>query len=76
MDIPRHKIGLDDAERIDVLDVRCDPLLIGSLLQENGFYPAYHMNKNSWITIALDGAVAPEKIKWLLDMSFEAAGKR
>ena len=76
MDIPRNKIGLDGTERIDVLDVRCDPLLIGSLLQENGFYPAYHMNKSSWITIALDDTVEAEKIEWLLDMSFQTAGKK
>lgn len=53
----------------------CDPLLTGSLVHENGFYPAYHMNKNSWITIALDGKADEEKIKWLLDMSFEKASK-
>ena len=76
MDIPRSKIGLDGAETIDILDVRCNSVLIGSLLQEDGFYPAYHMNKGSWITIALDDRVEPEKIKWLLDMSFETAGKK
>ncbi len=29
------------------------------------------MNKDSWITIALDGSVAEEKIKMFLDMSFD-----
>jgi len=44
--------------------------MIGSLLNEKGFFPAYHMSKSSWITIALDGSVDNEKIKWLIDISY------
>jgi len=71
MDIPKSKIGLSGNEKINVLDVKCDPVLIGSLLNEKGFFPAYHMSKSNWITIALDGSVDNEKIKWLIDMSYE-----
>lgn len=71
MDVPKSKIGLKGNERIDILDVKCDPILIGSLLREKGFFPAYHMSKSSWITIALDDSVDDEKIKWLIDMSYE-----
>lgn len=71
MDIPESKLGIDKNEIIDVLNVKCDPVLIGSLRHARGFYPAYHMNKTNWITIALDGSVEAEKIKWLLDMSYE-----
>lgn len=31
------------------------------------------MNKEHWITIALDGSVADEKIEMLLDMSYKAS---
>ncbi len=75
MDIPKEKIGLVGEEKIDVLDVKCDPVMIGSLLSETGFYPAYHMSKSSWITIALDGSVDDEKIKWLVDISYERTGR-
>ncbi len=71
MDIPKSRLGLKENEMIDILNVKCDPIVIGSLRQEKGFYPAYHMNKTNWITIALDGSADDEKIKWLLDMSFE-----
>ena len=71
MDIPKSKLGLEGDESIDVLNVKCDPLLIGSLRQEKGFFPAYHMNKDNWITVALDGSVADEELKWLLDMSYD-----
>ncbi len=76
MRIPRSRLGLSGQEMLDVLNIKCDPLLIGSLLEEKGFFPAYHMSKAKWITVALDGSVADEKIKWLLDMSFEATGPK
>ncbi len=34
-------------------------------------FPAYHMNKAHWLTIALDGSAEEEKLKFLLDMSYE-----
>ncbi len=71
MDVPKNKIGLDGNEIIDIVDFKCDPLLIGSLICEDGIYPAYHMSKASWVTVALDGSADDEKIKRLLDMSFE-----
>lgn len=70
MDIPRSKIGLAGDEKISVINVKCDPIMLGSLLREEGFFPAYHMSKASWITIALDGSVDDEKIKFLVDTSY------
>ncbi len=59
-----------------IMSVKCDPIMIGSLITENGFYPAYHMNKSNWITVALDGSADNEKIKFLLDMSFDLTSKK
>lgn len=72
MDIPKNKLGLPGTDIIDVVNFKCDPLLIGSLLKEAGFFPAYHMNKESWITVALDKSVNDDTIKMLLDMSYDA----
>ena len=72
MDIPKNKLGLSGTDIIDVVNFKCDPLLIGSLLKEAGFFPAYHMNKESWITVALDKSVNDDTIKMLLDMSYDA----
>ena len=55
---------------VTLLNVKCDPILIGSLRQEPGIYPAYHMNKNHWISIALDGTASEELVTMLLDMSY------
>lgn len=71
MDVPKSKLGLHGTETLDVVNFKCAPLLIGSLREESGFFPAYHMNKDSWITVALDGSVSDDKIKMLLDISYQ-----
>ena len=76
MEVPKKKLGLPGEETVQIADFKCDSILTGSLLQEKGFFPAYHMSKTSWITAALDGSVADDKIKMLLDMSFEAAAPK
>ena len=45
--------------------------LIGSLRLKEGFFPAYHMNKEKWITIFLDGTVPKNEICDLLDLSYD-----
>ena len=42
MDIPKDKLGLKGTDTIDILNIKCEPILIGSLRQERGFFPAYH----------------------------------
>ncbi len=71
MDISKDKLGLHGVDMIEVVNLKCDPVLIGLLLTEPGFFPAYHMNKENWITVALDGSASDDKTKMLLDMSFE-----
>ena len=71
MEVPRDKLGLLGAEKLDIVNFKCDSILIASLRGENGIFPAYHMNKASWITAALDGSVPAETIELLLDVSYE-----
>jgi len=71
MNVPENKLHIGGKKNIDIIDVKCDPLIIGSLLNEKGFLPAYHMNKEKWITIVLDGSVSDDEIYHLLDMSYE-----
>lgn len=71
MEIPKSRLGLSDEGMIDILNVKCDFILINSFLYEKGFFPAYHMNKSNWISVALDNTVFAERIKDLMDISFE-----
>lgn len=76
MDLPESILGLDGQKIIDVVNLKCDPILIGSLRLEQGFYPAYNMNKENWITVALDERVPDEKLRMLVDMSYELTRKK
>lgn len=71
MTVPNEKINLSGFGKVEILNVKCDPLMIVSLLGEPGFYPAYHMNKANWISIALDGSVSDEIIKVQIEISFD-----
>lgn len=72
LDVPRCKLGLPGEGALDVVNLKCDPRLIGVLRGEAGIFPAYHMNKECWITVALDGGASDEQIRLLLDVSYEA----
>lgn len=76
MTIPKTKLGIQQDGMIDIVDVKCDPILIGSLRSEPGFFQAYHMSKESWLTVSLDGSVAEDKIKMLVEMSFQATAAK
>lgn len=76
MDLSKRKFGIDEDGIVDVMNLKCDPILIGSLLSDKGIFPAYHMNKGSWISVMLDGSVDAEEIKWLIDMSFDLTMKK
>ena len=71
MEIPKEKLGLAGSGPITVVNVKCDPRLIGSFREEKGIYPAYHMSKDHWLTVALDGTVEEDEIRFLLDMSYD-----
>jgi len=70
MAVAQSRLGLPGDDRIDVMNIKCRPELIGSLRLTPGFLPAYHMNKEHWLTVMLDGTVAEEEVFDLIDLSF------
>ncbi len=68
--VERKKLGLPESGTVDLLDVKCDPLLAGSFLDGRGIFPGYHMPKTHWISVLLDGTVPLDQILFLLDVSF------
>lgn len=71
MEIPYNKLCRESNQIVDIINLKCDQIMIGSLLNDNGFYPAYHMSKTHWISIVLDGSVELQKIKALINISYE-----
>lgn len=76
MDVPRERLGLSGQGCVDILNVKCEPDVIGAFRQRDGFLPAYHMNRSHWLTVLLDGTVDRETIVSLLDMSYDLIEKR
>ncbi|MGN0707946.1 MAG: MmcQ/YjbR family DNA-binding protein [Faecalibacterium sp.] len=74
--VKRSKLGLSGDGLVDVLNMKCDPLLIGSLRRNPGYFPAYHMNKDSWVSILLDGPVPDEEIRELIRFSFQLTQRK
>lgn len=71
-----EKLGLAGEEALDVMDIRCNTIMIGSLLSTKGFLPAYHMNKNHWISIVLDNSVPDDQITPLLELSYDSVAPK
>lgn len=69
MNVPKSKLGLDGESTVEILNVKCDPEMANMIIQSHGFLPGYHMNKQHWITILLDGTVEETKILDFLDRS-------
>ena len=76
MRVSFEKIGAEGKGIVEILDVKCSPLMVGSMIQKKGYFPGYHMNKNNWITVLLDGTVDFDEIAMLLDESYELVGKK
>ena len=76
MRIPRRKL-IDGAEGdTDVLNIKCEPTVIGSMILRDGCFPAYHMSKEHWLTVLLDGTVPLDEITALLSMSYDLTDVR
>lgn len=49
---------------------------IPNLIRESGIYPAYHMNKQHWISVDIEGYEEIEELKMLVDMSYRLVGHK
>lgn len=76
MRVSERKIGHDGDEIVDIVNMKCAPEVIESIAGvEPGVYPAYHMNKVHWLTVALDEC-DDGTIGWLLGISHDLTRKK
>ena len=76
INVDKKVFGFDSGERTDILNVKADPLMMGSFLAEKGVFPAYHMSKSSWVSVLLDGTCEKELIEVLLNISYRLTDKK
>ena len=75
MPVAAGKFGLDHGGEVEVVNLKCEPFLIDNFLDGKSVFRAYHMNKTHWISVIIDFA-EEEKLKMLVDMSFELTDVR
>lgn len=61
---------------VDILEIKCDPILNGSPINGKGIRSAYPMKQGGWISVLLDGSAEKSLIFSLLDMSYELTSKQ
>ena len=69
--ISAEKIGLKSRKNVEILNVKCDPVMIGSLIDGKRYFRAYHMNKEHWITLILNGEIPKQEVFAMINLSFE-----
>ncbi len=61
MNIKKSKLDFGE-EKVDAINLKLDENEIKELIKKKGFYKAYHMNKEKWITLILDDTLKDEEV--------------
>ena len=77
MEVDRDKLGLSGSDSVSVINLKIDDVFFRDvIIKEAGIMPAYHMNKQHWITVLLDGTVHSSEVEKLIDVSFNATASK
>ena len=68
--ISERKLKLEKDKMVDIIDLRYSKDKIKEIVDNEKIFEGYHMNKDNWITIRLDGSIKTEKIFELIDNSY------
>lgn len=74
--LSENKLGIDSDKVIDNIDLRYRKETIKVIVDNKKIFKGYHMNKDHWITIKLDGSVDTKKICELIDNSYKLSFKK
>ncbi len=74
--VSAKKLNINSDETVEIIDLRMNPSDKEILLDGKNFLEGYHMNKNSWFTVILDGRVPDDNLQKLIDNSFVLAKKK
>ncbi len=73
--LSRRKLGMDSDEIVEIIDFRMPPEELADLVDNERYFPGYHMNKKHWCTIILDGSVELGEICRRVEQSYRLAVK-
>ncbi|MCM1403971.1 MAG: MmcQ/YjbR family DNA-binding protein [Prevotella sp.] len=70
MDIPCQKLGLTGKEKVFIINLKLPTAQIQTIIDHQHYFPAYHMNKQNWLSVLLDKDTDMAQLKTLLDASY------
>ena len=62
----------ESKEEVECVNLKIDYDELKKVLKRRGFFPAYHMNKKSWVTVIFDDTIADYEIKVMLENSYQS----
>lgn len=75
MNVKYKSLGITKEGKVDIINVKLNSEKIKELIDNQSFFPAYHMNKDHWITILLSAKLQIETIEKYLDQSYNLVKK-
>ena len=76
MNVGRDKLSFESTEKTDIINLKADPCVIGSLITVKGILPGYHMNKKNWISVVLEDIENYDILYGLLETSYDITGTK
>ena len=73
MRIPWDKLEKGREGLVEAVNLKHDQ--VADLLSQNGIYPAFHMNKRYWLSLALDDSLQDEEVIELIERSWNLTVK-
>ena len=74
MRIPWDRLDKGREGLVEAVNLKHDQ--VADLLSQKGIYPAFHMNKRYWISVALDDALSDEEVLELIEKSWNLTTKK
>lgn len=74
MRIPWDKLEKGREGLVEAVNLKHDQVV--DLLSQKGIYPAFHMNKRYWISVAFDDTLSDEMVLELIEKSWNLTSKK
>ena len=74
MRIPWDRLDKGREGLVEAVNLKHD--CVADLLSQKGIYPAFHMNKRYWISLALDDSLSDDEVLDLLEISWNLTLKK
>ena len=78
LDIEYNKLKKDSLvdSKVKIINLKHISSKISDITDNRNIFPAYHMNKNHWISVVLDNNIDIEYVKELIELSYDLANNK